>query len=126
MVWIDEVSSYDSAQGECFVELKANAPYFSSHGLRGTSLIEFIAQGFGYISAAHARSTPGSKKLTRAFLVGVTNFEATDLQSLIPGTHLLIRITNIRPMGPISLLDGQVMTTDGALVGKASLKVYGE
>lgn len=126
MVWIDDVVQCDDDIGECTVRLKDDGLYFSEEGLRATSLVEFIAQSFGYISACRSRESGETRKTSKAFLVSIGSAEFGDSTQVRAGDVLRVRISNVKRIGPITLFDGQVLLASGSVLGKASLKVYAE
>lgn len=128
MIWVDAVARYDAQGGECFVHVKEGSLYMDANGLRASSLIEFIAQSYGYIGVCNAleMSRDKVKKATKAFLVAITQTEFGDCSRVAPGMTLRVRIGNAKQVGPITLFDGQVIAPDGLLLLKASLKVYAE
>lgn len=128
MVWIDEVGDTSETGGVCFVTLKADGLYFSDGVLRRTSIVEFLAQGFGYIAATHKiRSGHSlSSALKRAFLVAVTQCQLIETAQATPGTRLQITVSDVKQIGPIQLFKGTVATASGQTLGTASLKVFSE
>jgi predicted hotdog family 3-hydroxylacyl-ACP dehydratase len=127
MVWIDEVGEISEFRSECFVTLKANGLYFSNGVLRRTSLIEFIAQGFGYQAAASAlRSGAQPPRAAKAFLASVSKCVLSSTESLKPGDRLRIVLENAKSIGPITLFSGQVIGQNGQEYCSASLKVFSQ
>ncbi|RYZ63429.1 MAG: hypothetical protein EOP05_23605, partial [Proteobacteria bacterium] len=102
MVWVDEVGETSELGGESFVTLKGEGLYFSEAGLRPSSLIEFLAQGFGFQAAAHIMRSglPPAAQKQKAFLVSVTqaNFHevGTEGSHAKPGDRLHIVINNVK------------------------------
>jgi predicted hotdog family 3-hydroxylacyl-ACP dehydratase len=125
MVWIDDVVSASKDGGECRVKVKSAALYMSEGKPRPSSYIEFIAQAFGFTSARFARSC-GESVLTpkKAFLVSVTRCEL--FSKVTSPKEVRVLISNVKPVGPIILFDGEVRDENESLLCKASLKVYSE
>ncbi len=128
MIWIDEVGSSSADGGTCFVTLKREGLYFSEGVLRPTSLIEFLAQGFGYVAAAHKVRCGFSNvpAVQKAFLVAVTQAHFHDLSGAKPGTRLTVTLSDVKQIGPIQLFKGTVSLDTGAILGTANLKVFSE
>lgn len=134
MVWIDEVMAFDQKCGEARVRLAENAYYMGENGLRPASLIELIAQSFGYIQACQrlerAKAGQPTNPVTKAFLCGVRGARfAANLQESPPqaGATLVIRIGSIKTFGPIQSVDGEVCDAEsGEQLASANLKVFSE
>lgn len=127
MVWIDEVGEAFEAGGECFVTLKADGLYFSGERLRRTSLIEFIAQGFGYLSAARVlRAGAEPPKASKAFLVSVSKCQISPTEALKAGDRLRVVLADSKSLGPITLFYGSVVGPTGEEFCRAHLKVFAE
>lgn len=137
MVWIDAVTALHADGGECGLTLEPGGLYLGPEGLRRSSLIELIAQAYGFVSAARivsagnvvGVSAVGVSAPRRAFLVAVRNaefFAPADPALLQPGARLSISVSGERQMGPISMFDGQVRDQTGGLLARASLKVFSE
>ncbi len=130
-IWIDEVVDVNLAGGSCAVTLKADAAYFGPAGLRRSSSLEFMAQGFGYIRAAQSATglLPGRAPPTKAFLVSIQDAvfsaESTVLQPAA-GTRLLIEASGFREIGPITLFAAKVLDPAGRALVTARLKVFSE
>lgn len=128
MVWIDEVGETSDSGGNCYVTLKANGLYLTDGSLRATSLIEFLAQGFGFVAAAHKirLGADSPTALSKAFLVAVTQCELADTFDVSAGARLEIKISDVKSVGPIQIFKGQVSTAAGRTLCTASLKVFSE
>lgn len=134
MVWVDEVMAFDQKSGEARVRLAEGAHYMDEKGLRPASLIELIAQSFGYVHVCQkleqAKAGKLSPPVTKAFLCGVRDARfAESLQNSPPraGRTLIIRVGNIKTFGPIQSIDGQVHDADsGEELASANLKVFSE
>ncbi len=121
-VWIDEATP-----DACYVDLKSDAPYMTNGKLRRTSLIEFIAQSFGYQAAARALSQgKAPSKSSKAYLVAVTKCALKDTSALKPGDRLEIAISDVNQIGPITLFNSTVTDPHGTELARASLKVFSE
>jgi predicted hotdog family 3-hydroxylacyl-ACP dehydratase len=125
MVWIDEVTAASDTGGECRIKVKPDALYMSDGNLRPSSYIEFLAQSFGYTSAAHARANGSDATAPKkAFLVSVSRCEtAPDAEGV---SEIRVILTNVKPVGAIVLFDGEVLDQNSRVLCRASLKVYAE
>ena len=136
MVWVNEVLWATADEGECRVRLDAKAHYFSESGLRLSTLIEWVAQAYGYVQASRAliRNSAGggnTHRPSKAYLVGLrdTEFFAGPTQirhQLQPGEEASVIVRRVRELGPVSLVDGEVRRPTGERLLKASLKLYAE
>jgi predicted hotdog family 3-hydroxylacyl-ACP dehydratase len=130
-VWIDEIVEVAADHGVCAVELKSDGLYFGPEGLRASSFLEFMAQGFGYLRAAQSVTGlfPDRPPPTKAFLVSIQDaVYATDPAVLRPasGTRLRIEISGVREVGPITLFAAVVRDASGTELVRARLKVFSE
>ena len=142
MSWVDEILSCGATAGECQVRVRRDAHYMGPEGLRPSSLIEFIAQAYGFMNIAHELLTYGAdaKPLKRAFLAAVNDASwaaPSTLADVRDGDVLNVKITGVRRIGPIASLSGQVLRgsrshgeaeISGAaeLLGQAKMKIYSE
>lgn len=117
MVWVDEILRADATSGEGLVRVSPGASYCTNGRPRPSAAIEFLAQTFGYSRALLA---PTACK--KAFLVGIRDFEWGELG----GEELLVRVDDIRVVGPLTLFRGEVVTRDGVRLASGHLKVYSE
>ncbi|MBX2994195.1 MAG: hypothetical protein KF681_05225 [Bdellovibrionaceae bacterium] len=125
MVWIDEVTAYGPEGGEALVHLKPEGLYFSNGELRPSSLIEFMAQGQGFVGACHVRDQNVVQTPKRAFLVAVTKAEFGDaIPKVRAGDTLRVEVGPSRQLGEIHVFKGSVTTSSGDLLCSAQLKVF--
>jgi predicted hotdog family 3-hydroxylacyl-ACP dehydratase len=130
MVWVDEILSYAETTGECLVNVKEDAHYMGHEGLRASCCLEFIAQGYGYVSIAYRLRGNGADKrpLKRAFLAAFKSVEFCPpkrMAKVKAGDNLIVKIENVRAVGPITSFDGKVYHGKDVLCA-ASMKVYSE
>lgn len=131
MVWIDRVVSvgkdYKGLSGVCEVDVDSKALYVSNgEHLRGSSAIEFTAQGFGYLKAAYQKIHKFTDTPSKTYLAGVrtckTQFDQLDLSQV---TKLQIRISVLKEILPITYIRGEVMLPDSdKVLAKAEIQVY--
>lgn len=129
MVWINEVTSASAEGGECLIKLDAQAHYIGSKGIRSSSLVEWMAQGYAYVRAVQsvhgllaAMAAP-----KRAYLVSIQNVQfLADLSSLESGRSLTVRVGGYRDIGPITMFEGSVIDETGRKLATARLKVFAE
>lgn len=129
MVWVDEIVSFSDHSGACAIHIKSDGHYMGTDGLRPSSCLEFIAQAYGYCSVAYKYSqNPNTSPLKRAFLAAFKDVELPDaatLKRITGGTSVIARFSGVRQIGPITMLDGEVVH-DGAVICRANLKVFCE
>ncbi len=126
MVWVDHVLSGDQASGSCRITLNPKAHYCSETSLRQSSLIEWIAQSFGYVRAAVTDLTS-----SRAYLAAVRDVEFCEEKvwnqfacNLKEGDTATVHVKILRTLSPITLAAGEVYGPEGTLLVKASFKLY--
>jgi predicted hotdog family 3-hydroxylacyl-ACP dehydratase len=127
-VWIDEVVSVSEGGGIAAVTLRADALFMSRDGIRRSSLLEFMAQGFAYVRAAQAAAgfLPDRPAPKKAFLVSIQDAHyETNLPGPMAGERLTIEILGAREVGPITIFTAKVSAPAGLLV-QARLKVFSE
>ncbi len=127
MVWVDEVIVADETGGTCRVDLKHDGLYLTDGSLRPSSLIELMAQSFGYIIAANQRRSPSDgPKISKAFLISISNSKLEYRPDIGAGRSVNVHISNVRTIGSVTLFNGSVLLSDGTPLGTADLKVYSE
>lgn len=127
MVWITRVLSANEISGICETVLDPNHPSRSPNGLRQSSLIEFMAQAFGFSHAAILKKTSD-----QAFLASVSqliyceeeiwmNFQ--EQLRISQSLTLTTEVSVVRVLGPITLISGEVRYQSTSLA-KGNLKVF--
>lgn len=123
MIWVSEVLESDAEGGICLINTNKNENYFSSDGLRRSSLIEIIAQSFGYLMGHFKNST---KPLDKAFLVGIEDFQFIEFD-LWPSENLVVKVKIKRVVGQVSFVEGSVSTElSKEVYGEGLIKLYSE
>lgn len=130
MVWVDHVTRVTATDGECSVKLRNDALYMGSEGVRPSSMIEWLAQGFGYLRALqHLYGLlPMSALPSRVFLVGIKDAQypvALHELDLKEGDELGIHVGNIKTLGPITLFDGSIFSR-ASKIFEAKIRVFSE
>lgn len=129
-IWIDEVVEVTPDGGTCAVTLRPDALYMGPEGLRRSSALEFMAQGFGYVRAAQSETglLPGRAPPTKAFLVSIQDAVYSESPGTPPsaGTRLSIEISGFREVGPITLFSAAVKLPGDEILAQARLKVFSE
>lgn len=129
-VWVDEVISITDNGGEGLVRLNNSANYSDGRGnIRDSSFIEWMAQSYGFICACQglAGLVSAKEKPTKAFLVQVTDFDLSDDPSssqIIEGDWMTVRIQRTHQVGPIALVEGQVLSSKNIVIARAKLKLF--
>lgn len=129
MVWVDYVVSYGATEGECIVNIKADAHYMSEGGMRASACVEFIAQGYGFMSIVYrVKMKPDSAPLKKAFLASIGNctFASQEVMAKVKaGDELRVKITSARERGAITAFKGAVLLGEVSLC-ECDMKVFCE
>ena len=124
MVWVDEVVSFSENEMLCRSEIKAEGHYFSKEGFRPSSFIELMAQGYAFGSIAKEITLNTGKKISKAFLVGVTNAKFERQEKFPTSGNLFIKLETEREMLPVILFKGTVYDSQNNFLAEARLKVF--
>ncbi len=93
--------------------------------LRTSIFIELMAQAYGYISATHALHSDTTFTPKQALLVGINNFKVIKNQvDKFSGDNLYIKISLVKTLGPLSLINGEILDVENNLLGHGELKLY--
>ncbi len=124
IVWIDYVLEAREDGGTSMVIVDKNKHYFGEKELRQSSLIEWMAQGSGFVSAAYFKSMNINKTLHDAFLVGFMN--ATFSPNLPKESEEVLIIGKVtRVIASISYVDCSVQSRkSGEVYCSALIKLY--
>ncbi|MBX3022100.1 MAG: hypothetical protein KF799_10540 [Bdellovibrionales bacterium] len=130
MVWIDWVTAYGPTAGECLIDVKENALYMSPEGLRSSSLIEFIAQtyGFMWICQVTRNVDPTSKGMSVAMLAAFKDVKLASpevLRRVKGGDTLVCNISGIRAMGPITSFRG-IVKLGNVILAEAQMRTFSQ
>jgi hypothetical protein len=128
LVWVDEVLSFsdgpDGPSGICRVLLTPGRAFHGPHGVRPSSVLEWIAQGYGFMKSALRLEQGLGPAKGRVFLVGVNDVEI-DLAGIESEKSVLVHVREQRNLHPAYLLEGRVTAEDGTRVfGRARMKVF--
>lgn len=131
MVWISRITeigeNYEDFSGTCMVDLERSSLYVNNNNeIRGSSAIEFTAQGFGYLKAAYQVVHKINNPPSQTYLTGVrscsANFEKVDLDNV---KQLQIKISVLRELLPITYVKGEVsLPGDSEVLATAEIQVY--
>lgn len=124
IVWIDYVLEARENGGTSMVIVDRNKHYFGKEELRQSSLIEWMAQGSGFVSAAYYKSMNINKTLHDAFLVGFMN---ANFSSNLPkeSEEVLITSNVTRIIASISYVECSVQSKiSGEIYCSALIKLY--
>jgi predicted hotdog family 3-hydroxylacyl-ACP dehydratase len=131
-VWVSEVISIsngvDGPSGVCRVRLSEGSAFLGRDGKpRASSVVEWIAQAYGFVKACHHLSgNSETRPSERAFLVGINDCEV-NLAGAEQETSLLVEVFERRVFHPAYLLDGVVQSECGTReFGRARIKVFSE
>lgn len=129
-VWITEVVACGPREGRCRIELDPSALYCDEGKIRATSVIEWIAQSFGYSCVCFAAKNKDSQiqVLKKAFLVGIRGFTLTEdfwkNREVKKGSHLFVDVRQLHELGPLAIVEGKVFFEKENLLGRAELKLF--
>ncbi len=131
MVWIDKVvevgEDYREISGTCRLRVQKKGLYVNDQKeLRASAVIEFTAQGFGYLKAAYQELHQFKDTPAKTYLTGVrycyANLSQLDLDQDI---ELEIRIKVKREMLPITFVYGEVFQVgEPDPLAKCEIQVY--
>lgn len=131
MVWVDRISEvgkdYKGLSGTCIVDIDKDALYVSDgKTIRGSSAIEFTAQGFGYLKAAyqvlHNFSDPPSKTYLTGVRSCLSQLDKLDLSNV---SQLEIKISVLRELLPITYVKGEVFIPgETESIAQAEIQVF--
>jgi predicted hotdog family 3-hydroxylacyl-ACP dehydratase len=126
MVWVDEVIALTEHGGTCSATLDPEGFYMNAEGaLKPTSLIEFVAQSYGYVRGLQeVQQNPQATRSQDVFLVSIGH--ANFAESQPTGGKILIQVELYKELGPLLLVRGSVTTESGAELGTMELKLYCE
>ena len=130
--WVSEVVSLSTGPegpgGVCRVRMSADSAFYGPGGIpRASSVVEWIAQAYGFVKACHhLNGAEGGAPTARAFLVGINDCEV-DLTGVAAEASLLVEVFERRVLHPAYLLDGVVKSESGSReIGRARLKVFSD
>ena len=130
MRWINKVLWAEKGAGTSLVVLDKAAHYYNNGELRRSSFIEWMAQAYGFNTAAYELYTSGesTKTPTKAFLAAVSNANF-DLENFDKGhvKRLLIHTKLETQLGNLLLVKAKVTLEDpNVVLASATLKLYTE
>ena len=128
MVWIDQVLSADATHCHCSLVLDPDSAAFGKSGLRQSSLIEWMAQGFGF---AHASQLECNS--SKAYLVTMKDIEYCPrnewddfCRGIKTGDQAFITVDTLKTLGGLTVLKGEVKSQLGLVLARGSFKVFVE
>ncbi|MBF0316035.1 MAG: hypothetical protein HQK52_21625 [Oligoflexia bacterium] len=132
MVWINGILSVSDTGGECLVKLAPNAHYFDhNQRIRKSVCIEWMAQGYGFISAykdyqkiSLAKGMQSDSNV-EAYLAAVKNLRFYDFERLnsIDVRYLIVQVNLLRSIPPLHLVEGKILSAN-KIYATAELKLY--
>lgn len=127
MLWVDEVLWINDTQGECRVRLKPGKHFLDANGaVRISSLIEWTAQSYGFVKACQVLSRGGNANPYEQNYLAAFNdfsFQENAASVLQDSSEALVRIEILKELGPLTLIEGQVVA-QGEVLASGRLKVY--
>jgi hypothetical protein len=131
-VWVDEVTRVGIDEGECRVRLRPDANYADGRGaIRDSSFVEWMAQAYGYVCACQAVSgiVKLAQKPKKAFLVQISDFELSPEANgvrILDGDWISVQVKKTHQLGPITLIEGVVLSSKELILARAKLKLFAE
>lgn len=130
MVWIDYVTAYGATEGAATIEIKGDALYMSPEGLRPSSLIEMIAQTYGFVWICHVTRNldPTSKGMSVAMLAAFKDVKFAPPSALAKIKHgdvLNCKVSNLKRKGPVTMFQGHIWHGD-VLLAEADMRTYSQ
>jgi predicted hotdog family 3-hydroxylacyl-ACP dehydratase len=110
MVWIDNVLWADDKEGECEVLINKKAHYCNEKVIRQSSLIEWMAQSFGFCRALHWHQTGVGTTLKKAYLAAFQDFTFPKPFTIDEHKKLIVRTRIIRQRSNLFLVHGEIKT----------------
>lgn len=131
MVWINQINHADSDGGECLVLLNPQAHYMDGEKVRRTSVIEWIAQAYGFVSACHKIENEGENYKganSKAYLVSIKNILFSDNfdQLLNKENSLLVYVKTLGNLNHLKSIYGKIRTLSGKQIAAGEIKVFSE
>lgn len=122
MIWVDDVLSYESDEGQVSVTLKKEYPYFSNDRLMTSFFLEFMAQGYGFYRAAQVLDQ-NLDGLDKAMIPMISKYEFKD-QTYLAGDIITAKLKTIKELGDLFFVQGECFDKDGQSIAYAEFKVY--
>ena len=128
MVWIRNVLAAGETTGTCQVLLEPGSLEFGENGLRQSTLLEWMAQGFGFANFCYTRITPKQTFLAQAQNIEYCAPEIWNefVKAASLGTEAFVEGKITRQLGPISLVEANVFwnRVDKVILAKGQMKLF--
>lgn len=125
-IWIHDVVEVDETSGSCRVVYTQKSPFAKGSSILESSYIEWMAQSFGYVTAAQKKLglLPSQGDLQQAFLAAIKNFEISEVPTnLKEGDTFVVKVKATHVVGPVTLVEGSV-EKDSKVIATAQLKLF--
>jgi len=125
-VWIHEVVKVDENSGTCSVVFSKTANFADGSSVLESSYLEWMAQSFGYVSAAQSKLGVLKMQgdLDQAFLAAVKNYQILELPcNLQDGSVFYVSVKATHVVGPVTLVEGRI-ELDSKVLATAQLKLF--
>lgn len=131
MLWIDQVLWATEGEGECRVSLQKEAHYFDKEGVRVSSLVEWMAQGYGFVRACQILMPKRNQLVQRpakTYLAAISDidFDPNMSDLLKTSDEIFIHVRTIRELGSLILIQAEIKGSQTTVLARGQLKVYGE
>lgn len=130
MVWVNQILRIDSKGGEALIHLDPKAHYMDREEVRPSSVIEWVAQTFGYVRACQSlMSGDGpTAKISHAYLASFKNllFLENFDSSIQAQKSLAVYVQTLRDFSPLKTVYGEVKTLTGKKIATGEITVYSD
>ncbi|MEZ4814357.1 MAG: hypothetical protein R3A80_04015 [Bdellovibrionota bacterium] len=125
-IWITDVLDADANSGVARVSFSTTASFAYGDTLIESCYLEWMAQSFGYVSAAQRKLglLNAQAELQDAFLAAVKNYSVLNIpRGLSDGDEFIVRVKATHVVGPVTLVEGAVERNSETLA-TAQLKLF--
>jgi predicted hotdog family 3-hydroxylacyl-ACP dehydratase len=131
MVWVDQILQIDSKGGEALIHLDPKAHYMDREEVRPSSVVEWIAQTYGYVRACQnlmSGDGPSTVKISHAYLASFKNLLFLEkFDSRIQAQKsLAVYVQTLRDLTPLKTVYGEVKTLAGKKIATGEITVYSD
>ena len=127
MIWVSEVLWSTQTSGECIVNLNEFPLAFSNNQLRRSSMIEMMAQSFGYVmSHFQFNSKNHHTGFKTTFVVGYKNIRFSS-HCVKDSNILRVKVRKEREIAPITFIRGTITSIkEDSIYCEGQLNLFSE
>jgi len=130
MVWVDQICQWDLQGGTSLIRLDPKAHYMDHEGVRQSSVVEWIAQTYGFVRACQSQAAqePSDAEISRAYLVSFKNLSFSEKfePALRSERFLSVYVRTLRDSNPLKTIYGEVKTSAGEKIAAGEITVYSD